>query len=345
MAPDRARQDRNGTLDFIEARISKQGEVKEGSVSRTREQTTKSSVFNNSFSALQIDAPVQKYVSPRTNSEALNSALLPPMGSSYGPKARWVRPESNFGASTFGASNYGSANKSLGLVHEAADYYEGLLFSIPFHQHDFDQPDIPQQQGQTMTEYGVVHTKLRKFIVVQKHPRSVVALPIYTHGGRGLDRKDEKNEFVSIREHDFRSTAAGAESDNGIIWADAFPPFKKPGASPWSRMTDRTSVLLTHPYTHCYNRKATLCGKLLPESLLTLKNLYHSWSFGNGSVAPVSPVTVKAHQDTVPTFRAPTKSRQGKSVTGNRDLDNNWLSSRSRTQVRVGPSHVYAPRR
>ena len=58
----------------------------------------------------------------------------------------------------------------------------------------------------TPSHYGYIHTKLRKFIIVALFAQHYVALPMYTHNGDGLDKKPDKNEFVSVR--DARTTTA-----------------------------------------------------------------------------------------------------------------------------------------
>jgi hypothetical protein len=313
--------------------------------------TTKSSVFTKSFAdILTVTTPVPP---PASNGDYTKLArppglTVPAMGSFVGTKAQegWSsRPTSTYGASKTGASNFGgstyaSNNKTVGQIHDAADYREGMIFTAPFHQHDYLQPDTVQSREQSMTEFGVVHTKLRKFVVVMRNPRAVIALPIYTHGGRGLEFKKEKNEFVSIRESDWEDSAAPAESDNGIVWADALPAYKRPEAGSWGRMTDRTSVLLTHPHPHYFDRKATFVAQLLPESISKIKTLYRAWNFGE---AAPTPAVASAPKELFPTS-AP-KELFPSGTTRNRAAESsNWLSSRSQVQGRT-PSGVYAPRR
>lgn len=324
-----------------------------------REGVAQSSTISKTFrDTLNVNSPVpppvssldyQKLARPSANVQVQLPARPQMMGSFHGSIAqeRWPRAPSNIGTSTYGASNFGSLNNQSGIINEPAAYQEGTVFAAPFHQHDFNQPEVPQNKDQSMTGAGIVNTKIRKFVVVHRLPRSVIALPIYTHEGRGLEKKSEKNEFVSIREVDFKDSAAQAESDNGIIWADAFPSFKRSDQrSSWFLMSDKTSVLLTHPHPHYLYQKATICGQLLPESAARLDELYRRWHFDEeNTLSAAAPAIKELFPSSRATLQPPQRDNRD-FVTGNRAAEStDWLSSRSRAQARGTPSDIYAPRR
>lgn len=124
-----------------------------------------------------------------------------------------------------------------------------------------------------MTKLGIVHSKYRKFVVIARFATHVLALPIYTHGGRGLASKSHKNEFVSIRDADSRMQVARAESIHNTVWHERYPEFMN-GFSNWFAMTNHTSVHLTAPYSHPMSLKCTISGRFYEDSTTYLQELY-----------------------------------------------------------------------
>jgi hypothetical protein len=53
----------------------------------------------------------------------------------------------------------------------------------------------------TDSKFGAICSKYRKMIVINTYEDHYLAIPLYTHNGRGLDRKSKPDEFVSVRDH------------------------------------------------------------------------------------------------------------------------------------------------
>jgi hypothetical protein len=114
-----------------------------------------------------------------------------------------------------------SASVDNGKVLHAGFYAEGTIFSAVFHKRDFNQSGQIQNNFQTVTALGTIYSKLRKYVVVAAFEDHCIAVPIGTSEGRGLQYTSGKDQYVSIREYDYRASAAPGETDLGIIWAEA----------------------------------------------------------------------------------------------------------------------------
>jgi hypothetical protein len=65
------------------------------------------------------------------------------------------------------------------VKHSPDEYQEGVIFSTATHEHDYDQGGNKLGNGngnQSVSRIGVVQSKYRKFIVVSKFGKHVVAL-------------------------------------------------------------------------------------------------------------------------------------------------------------------------
>ena len=51
------------------------------------------------------------------------------------------------------------------------------------------------------SKFGTIYTKYRHMIVVALYDEHYVAVPLYTHNGKGLEHKLKADEFVSVRDH------------------------------------------------------------------------------------------------------------------------------------------------
>jgi hypothetical protein len=55
--------------------------------------------------------------------------------------------------------------------------------------------------ARTLTRPGFwVFTKLRRFLIIELYSRHYIAIPIFFHGGNGLQRQINKEEYVGIRD-------------------------------------------------------------------------------------------------------------------------------------------------
>jgi hypothetical protein len=100
------------------------------------------------------------------------------------------------------------ASTDNGKVLHASFSAEGTIFSAVFHEQDFNQSGVIQNNFQTVTALGTIYSKLRKYVVVAAFDDHCIAVPIGTSEGRGLQNKTLKEQYISIREYDHRTSAA-----------------------------------------------------------------------------------------------------------------------------------------
>lgn len=101
---------------------------------------------------------------------------------------------------------------------------------------------------------------------------------MYTHGNHGLKRKDNKNEFISIRDKADASPAP-AETDHGLLYVDIDERYRRhkaqTGVSTFHNTIKATSALqLTNPVAHRYASRCTFDGRLDVESQARLLWLF-----------------------------------------------------------------------
>ena len=86
-------------------------------------------------------------------------------------------------------------------VFPATFYRPGLIIRAPLHEQDYITANstitAPDNRSITPSEFGNIHTKYRKMIVVACFAKHYIAVPLFTHNGRGLVNK-KANEYVSI---------------------------------------------------------------------------------------------------------------------------------------------------
>lgn len=162
--------------------------------------------------------------------------------------------------------------RSTDMIHPRDAYKLGAIFSAPLHSQVSDMSNIHGGHNsglsyvvQTKNNCGPVYSKFRKFICVKRFHHHVCAVPIYTHGGKGLEGKHEeqKSEFVSLREINAAKTKS-PESKYDLLWA---MPAKG------RTMEPRETVWFTFQHTLMYTNAATYEGQLSGPSLLKLLSL------------------------------------------------------------------------
>ncbi|KAH7381011.1 hypothetical protein BKA64DRAFT_550735, partial [Cadophora sp. MPI-SDFR-AT-0126] len=124
---------------------------------------------------------------------------------------------------------------------------------------------------QTLTHLGWVYSKARKIVVISRFAQHLVGLPIFSHGGKGLEKK-EKSEFVGIRDFQhFRHTPTDSVHPN--LLCHRLQPFTQASKSHWSVINGDSYVQFTRPMSFAYNTRCTIEGHLQDQDLNNLINL------------------------------------------------------------------------
>ncbi|MCJ1474197.1 hypothetical protein MMC13_002855 [Lambiella insularis] len=103
-------------------------------------------------------------------------------------------------------------------VVEKAQYKPGMIIHAVLPEPDGAKSNTPSGQSSTvsaagdviMSAYGPIFIKARPMIVVALHEKHYVAVPCYTHSGKGIGHRNP-DEYITV--HDHRSTQPLAAQD------------------------------------------------------------------------------------------------------------------------------------
>ena len=77
----------------------------------------------------------------------------------------------------------------------------GMIIRAPLHEEGVDEGGRAKDLCSCISEwlFGYIHTKVRPFIVVALLDRHYLAVPLYTHHGNGIGKKDP-NEYIYVHD-------------------------------------------------------------------------------------------------------------------------------------------------
>ena len=134
--------------------------------------------------------------------------------------------------------------------------------------HLSDQHKTVGPNGQTLC------VKERPMIIIAQHANNWVALPMFTFQGRGIEKKPDPLEYVSIRDH--RSTQPFQAQS-------AWDPLETEWLADEMSIFDQTSVArLTYTVCRDYTVPALIQGQLNAESTKKLIRLHRAYSAHGG---------------------------------------------------------------
>ncbi|KAH7157665.1 hypothetical protein B0J13DRAFT_542348 [Dactylonectria estremocensis] len=122
----------------------------------------------------------------------------------------------------------------------------------------------------SFSEFGAIHSKYRKMIILETWGEHCICLPLYSYCGKGLDgRRDIAEEYISVRD-DSKAFWDREESSAGFLTAVRDPSW------PRSRMfiTGRTVVKLTEKIVHSYSDNCSVEGHLYQDDFRKLYKTY-----------------------------------------------------------------------
>lgn len=162
-------------------------------------------------------------------------------------------------------------NKGLKLPKES--FKPGTIFRAVLHEPDFkgvagatNFTEIDRFRT-TDTVHGPIYTKTRKMIVLATYQDNYIALPIYTHNGRGLEGKTKPEEFVSVRDHRVRGPFTQLSVHRPLVTEhlnEGIEPFHV-----------KAAVHITYPVSRKYTLPVVQEGRLRPESIRYLSSLFY----------------------------------------------------------------------
>ncbi|KAL8738577.1 MAG: hypothetical protein Q9181_000628 [Wetmoreana brouardii] len=175
------------------------------------------------------------------------------------------------------------ANRGIRLHKD--EYKPGMIIRAPLHEQD-SKGGAPRPGGTgssvaslaseatqaekytTQSRFGTIFTKYRKMIVVALHQDNYVALPLYTHNGRGLVHKARPDEFVSVKDHRFKDDQGWKQLSK---WEPVVTGYIRDGIDLFD---PKSTAHLAYPVSRRYALPVVLEGELKWSSFEMLKELY-----------------------------------------------------------------------
>jgi len=157
-------------------------------------------------------------------------------------------------------------------VYTGDHYLVGTVFSTAHHVQDQELGPLPPDRIRTESNAGRIISKYRKFIVVANYHYHCVAIPIFTHEGKGLSSKPTKliDEFVSVRDNNQSVTPImKGDTRHGILWTRS-----KGYERGFAAMSPLSNAQLSHPFSHSYSKPCVMHTRLDPDSTQKLSKLY-----------------------------------------------------------------------
>jgi len=155
-------------------------------------------------------------------------------------------------------------------VYTRDHYLVGTVFSTAHHVQDQELGPLPPDRLRTESNAGRIISKYRKFIVVANYWYHCVAIPIFTHEGKGLSSKPPKlvDEFVSVRDNNQPNIPRG-DTKHGILLTRS-----KGFERGFAAMSSLSNAQLSHPFSHSYSKPCVMHSRLDPASTQRLSKLY-----------------------------------------------------------------------
>ena len=259
--------------------------------SSSRKQNTISAIKEEGWTTVQHSKPANastKGVSPRMgskNAPSNTTALSPPkeLGPRPGPPSaaatsrvsaynsgNWRdQPRPAYGPGQPNARGNGSLRSKF-EVFPSTFYRPGIIITSPLHEQDYNEANstvTADNRSITPSEFGNIHTKYRKMIVVACYSKHYVAVPLYTHNGRGLINKAD-GEYISIQDHRDTSMNFQALSRHGSLLTGHLQEGIK-------KYDPLTTAHFTYPSSKHYDCKVVYEGCLKPRSTDLLVRLFN----------------------------------------------------------------------
>ncbi|KAL8766082.1 MAG: hypothetical protein Q9209_007048 [Squamulea sp. 1 TL-2023] len=177
------------------------------------------------------------------------------------------------------------ANQFIRIPSE--QYRLGMIIRAPLHEQDSAVARRPGTGGgssiasntseatkaenyRTESKMGTIFTKQRKMIVVALHTDHYVAIPLYTHNGRGLVNKRTPEEFVSVKDHRYKEEFVKLSKHDPLV-----TEMIREGINLFDPMS---TAHLAYPVSRRYTLPVVHEGHLRNSSLRILVTLYNRYA-------------------------------------------------------------------
>ena len=157
-----------------------------------------------------------------------------------------------------------------GVKLSKGQFRPGMIIRAPLHEQASDGgPDSDDTSDLddhiSDTKFGKIYTKYRKMIVLALFHSHYLAVPLYSHNGKGLENKACPDEYVSVKDHRRMGT---------------FTPLSKHSALKTEHIDDKVELFhekstahFTYLQTRSYHLPVVSEGRLETRSLKSLAEL------------------------------------------------------------------------
>ena len=162
------------------------------------------------------------------------------------------------------------------VAYPKSFYKVGMIIQAALHEDDFRATnstmteDSVADKNVTESVFGKIHTKFRKMIVIACYERNYVAIPLFTHNGRGLENKNP-DEYISVRDHRAGSGKFQELSKHGQLLTEYFHN--------GIRLLDpKSTAHITYPLSRKYSLEVVHEGHLREGATLHLIKLFNTFA-------------------------------------------------------------------
>ncbi|KAL8845485.1 MAG: hypothetical protein Q9176_000121 [Flavoplaca citrina] len=170
----------------------------------------------------------------------------------------------------------------------AENYKLGMIIRAPLHEQDSAVARRPgagtagssvataaseatkAEHYRTESRMGTIFTKQRKMIVVALHTDHYVAIPLYTHNGRGLVNQRQPEEFVSVKDHRYKEEFVKLSKHDPLV-----TEMVRDGIDLFDT---KSTAHLAYPVSRRYTLPVVHEGHLRSSSLRILVTLYNRYA-------------------------------------------------------------------
>ncbi|MCJ1474201.1 hypothetical protein MMC13_002859 [Lambiella insularis] len=151
------------------------------------------------------------------------------------------------------------------LETEMTQYKPGMIIFGDVHEPHWLKENMPVASSSTTSACGPVHSKPRPMVVVTLHEKHYVALPCFTHQGRGIGGR-RAEEHVSLRDHRSREPEIQQTSHRALLTDWMYPNS--------AIMSSLCTVHIAYPISRQYSADSVREGYLDEKSTAELVRLY-----------------------------------------------------------------------
>lgn len=168
------------------------------------------------------------------------------------------------------------AQNSRGVKVPKESYRPGMLIRAAIHEPDLNHGGASTSnitvadRYRSETKFGPIHTKVRKAIVIALYQDHYLAVPLYTHNGNGLLKKQSPEEFVSVRDH--RNVGAFQKLSKH---APLMTEHLNAGINPYH---EKSTAHITYPIARKYDLSVVHEGHLQADSIKNLLDLFNEYA-------------------------------------------------------------------